>query len=70
MLDAVGGPDAPVLGLDPVVVDPQFEALGILQLIADRGRPQIGLLLSFAGERLPLEASASAFGEGNALLFG
>jgi crotonobetainyl-CoA:carnitine CoA-transferase CaiB-like acyl-CoA transferase len=67
-LDAVGVPNAPVKSLDQVVRDPQFEALGILQPVADGGRPLIGLPISFDGSRPPLRTSSPRLGEANALL--
>ncbi|HWL47630.1 MAG TPA: CoA transferase [Sphingomonadaceae bacterium] len=67
-LSLAGVPNAPVLSLDQVVVDPQFEALGICQPVGDGGRPLIGLPLSFDGERPALETSSPALGEANALL--
>lgn len=68
VLDAVGVPNAPVKSLDQVVKDPQFEALGILQPVADGGRPLVGLPISFDGTRPPLRTSSPELGEANALL--
>jgi crotonobetainyl-CoA:carnitine CoA-transferase CaiB-like acyl-CoA transferase len=67
-LDAAGIPCAPVLALDAVVADPQFEALRMLQPASDGKRSLIGLPLSFDGVRPPLRRSPPALGEGTSLI--
>jgi crotonobetainyl-CoA:carnitine CoA-transferase CaiB-like acyl-CoA transferase len=67
-LDAAGIPCAPVLALDAVVADPQFEALRMLQPSSDGKRSLIGLPLSFDGVRPPLRRSPPALGEGTSLI--
>jgi crotonobetainyl-CoA:carnitine CoA-transferase CaiB-like acyl-CoA transferase len=62
-LDAAGVPCAPVLGLDEVVADPQFQALGMLQQPPDGGPALLGLPLRFDGARPPFRRSPPALGE-------
>jgi len=50
--EAAGIPCSPVLTIPEVLVDPQTDALGLLQDVPDRpGVKLIGLPLSFNGER-------------------
>lgn len=67
-LDASSVPNAPVLTLDQVVADTQFQALKILQPVEDGGGELIGLPLSFDGDRPPLRTSSPDLGEGNDLI--
>lgn len=67
-LDAVGVPNAPVLSVDQVVEDPQFNALGILQSVPSGPLPLIGLPIMFDGERPPLRAPSPKLGASDALV--
>jgi crotonobetainyl-CoA:carnitine CoA-transferase CaiB-like acyl-CoA transferase len=69
LLDAAGVPNAPVLDLGQVLAEPQFAAVGILQELADGTGRQVGLPLSFNGEKPPLRTNAPELGEANAVVF-
>ena len=64
-LDAVGVPNGPIQPVDRVAADPQTEALGILQDLADGILKLVGLPLSFDGVRPPFERRAPTLDEHN-----
>jgi len=63
--DAVGVPTAPVQEIPEMMVDPQTEALGILQDLAAQGPKLMGMPLSFDGQRPPLRRYAPELGQHN-----
>jgi crotonobetainyl-CoA:carnitine CoA-transferase CaiB-like acyl-CoA transferase len=70
VLDALGVPCAPMLGLDEVLAHPQCRAVGMLQEPPDGGIPLMGIPLRFDGERPPFRASAPRLGEATAEVLG
>jgi len=62
VLDAAGVPNGPIQSIDEVVVDPQTEALGMVQETPDKHLKLLGLPLSFDGERPPFRWSAPPLG--------
>jgi crotonobetainyl-CoA:carnitine CoA-transferase CaiB-like acyl-CoA transferase len=65
-LGKAGVPAAAVSDIGQVVVDEQFEALGMLQAVPDEGNPDLRLVappLSIDGERLPLRFRPPSLGE-------
>lgn len=68
-LDALGVPNAPMLTIDQVLADPQFEAVEMLQRTPDGAMALVGLPLQFDGVRPPLRQAPPALGEANDLIF-
>ncbi|WP_084698455.1 CaiB/BaiF CoA transferase family protein [Muricoccus aerilatus] len=69
LMDA-GVPCAPVLALDEVVAEPQFEAIGMMQRAPDSDLSLLGLPLRFDGERPALRSSPPALGDATARVLG
>ena len=69
LMDA-GVPCAPVLSLDEVVAEPQFEAMGMMQRTPDGDLSLLGLPLRFDGERPALRSAPPALGEATARVLG
>ncbi|MBC6440594.1 MAG: CoA transferase [Rhodospirillales bacterium] len=67
VLDAAGVPCAPVREVDEMLVDPQTEALGILQELVGGDIRMMGLPLSFDGVRPPQRSAPPQLGEHNDL---
>ncbi|MBN36237.1 MAG: CoA transferase [Rhodospirillaceae bacterium] len=67
LLDEAGVPSAPVREIDEMLVDPQTQALGILQEMAGGGINLMGLPLSFDGKRPPQRSGPPALGQHNDL---
>lgn len=67
-LTAAGVPCAPVLALDEVTADPQFEALDMLQTAPGDDLRLLGLPLRFSGVRPPLDRAPPALGDATQLL--
>lgn len=67
-LNAVGVPAAPVLSLDEVVADPQFEAVEMEQSLPADDMRLIGVPLTFDGVRPPLRHGPPALGDATHLL--
>jgi len=70
LLDGAGIPNGPIHTLDQVAVDPQVEALGMIQRLAGRELQLIGLPLSFDGIRPAFDKAAPALGEDNERVLG
>ena len=68
-LHEVGVPSAPVQSVPEMMVDPQTEALGMLQNLDD-GINLMGIPLSFNGVRPPLRHYAPSLGEHNEMIKG
>ena len=68
VLEPLGVPCAPINNLAQAVVDPQVEAMGIVQRARDLDGSFIGLPLSVDGERLPIRSRAPELGADDALL--
>jgi crotonobetainyl-CoA:carnitine CoA-transferase CaiB-like acyl-CoA transferase len=58
-----GVPCAPVLGLDDVMLEPQFDAIGMLQRAPGSDLALLGLPLSFDGARPPLRSPPPPLGD-------
>ena len=67
-LATAGVPSAPVLSLDEVTRDPQFEAVEMMQSDPDETVRLAGIPLRFDGARPPLRHPAPALGEANDIL--
>lgn len=67
-LTEVGVPAAPILKLDEVVADPQYDAVEMEQELPDVGMRLIGLPLTFDGVRPPLRHGPPALGDATDLL--
>ncbi|MCI5074136.1 CoA transferase [Oricola sp.] len=67
-LNAVGVPAAPVLSLDEVVADPQFDAVEMEQTLPEDDMRLIGVPLTFDGVRPPLRHGPPALGDATHLL--
>jgi formyl-CoA transferase len=68
-LTAAGVPCAPVNTIPEVLKEPQVEALGILQKVADTGVTLAGLPLSFNGTRPKIRKLGPPLGQDNATRF-
>ena len=68
LLEEAGIPAAPLQTVDQVIVDPQTQALSMIQSAPGSNTKVVGLPLSFNGERGPNRFAAPQLGEHNALL--
>ena len=67
-LTAVGVPCAPILSIDEVTADPQFEAIGMEQKLPGGDMRLIGIPLLFDGVRPPLRHGPPDLGDATDLL--
>ena len=67
-LTAVGVPAAPILSLDEVIADPQFDAIEMEQTLTAEDMRLIGVPLTFDGVRPPLRHGPPALGDATHLL--
>ena len=67
-LTAVGVPCAPILSLDEVVADPQYDAVGMEQQLPGDAMRLIGIPLTFDGVRPPLRHGPPDLGDATEML--